>query len=223
MYIPILDITKICMYSTIVIMGDKNLPKSYFLKNIFKNKDHSALIISNNDERRNFFSRNIKNSIIYSEYNPDEVKSFLNVQKNKILQEVLQDSYQPRDVRTIENNVSIIFDDTNYKIQNTCKYIDEINNPIIDVIKNGNSFNIFYVQMVDNIINFDFKTDYIFIFEISSLEEKRNLFEKHAYKYIADFDFFCTILKVYTKYFNGLVIKLSEPSPGIYHYKSVIN
>lgn len=183
---------------------------SWLVRDIFYHHRHipSGIVFSGTEEASPFFGDFIPDCFIHSEYDPDLIQLVLNRQKSTIRKAKL--SGKSDDGKLPSNNKFVVMDDM---LHDAGKWKKD--QTIKNIFFNGRHYNILFILTMQyaQAIPPELRSniDYIFIFNESSIANRKKIYEAYA-SMIPSFEHFCNILDACTQNHECLVINTSSGS-----------
>ena len=189
--------------SVVVLIGKRNTGKSYCMKDILSyHADLPAgIVISPTEVANNFFEKFIPNMLIYEEYSPAIIKTFLNRQVNINKEKAEQiKKYNSSD---IDNRAFLILDDCLYDKS----WPTDTN--IRSIFMNGRHYKIFFLITMQYCMGLPpvlrANIDYVFIFKNNIIKEREKIYNHYAGVF-NDFSTFCAVMDNCTENYECIVI-----------------
>ena len=189
--------------SVIVFIGKRNTGKSYCMKDILSYHQDLpvGVVISPTEIANNFFEKFIPNMLIYEEYTPSIIKTFLNRQmqinkkKNEEIKQIKSSD--------IDNRAFLILDDCLYDKS----WPTETN--IRSIFMNGRHYKIFFLITMQYCMGLPpvlrANVDYVFIFKNNIINERMKIYNHYA-GIFNDFSTFCAVMDACTENYECIVI-----------------
>jgi hypothetical protein len=214
------DMSQLMSDATILLLGKRRSGKSWLTRDILYHHRHipAGVIFSGTESVSPFFGDFIPDSFIHTEYKPELIEEMMSRQRRKIRE--AKDSGKSEDGKLANNNRFIVMNDlqqdaTAWKKDKTIK----------NIFFNGRHYNYLFILTLQYMMGITpelrSNLDYVFIFNESSIKNKRKIYEDYA-GIIPSFDYFCNILEFCTQDHQCLVIKTSGNTfeESVFFYKA---
>ena len=189
--------------SVICMVGKRQSGKSYLLRDIltYHKSIPAGIVISPTEQGNHFFQNFIPNFLIYDEYTPEIIKTFLDRQIKITKQR--NDEIKKYGSSSIDPRAFLLLDDCMYeKSWQTDKNIRCI-------FLNGRHYNIFFLLTMQYALGLApilrANIDYIFIFKNNMVKEREKLYNHYAGMF-NDFHTYCKVMDHCTTDYACLVI-----------------
>ena len=189
--------------SVIVFIGKRNTGKSYCMKDIlsYHHDLPVGVVISPTEVANNFFEKFIPNMLIYEEYNPSIIKTFLN--RQMIINKKKNEEIKNMKSSDIDNRAFLILDDCLYDKS----WPTDTN--IRSIFMNGRHYKIFFLITMQYCMGLPpvlrANIDYVFIFKNNIIKEREKIYNHYAGVF-NDFSTFCAVMDACTENYECIVI-----------------
>ena len=189
--------------SVIVFIGKRNTGKSYCMKDIlsYHHDLPVGVVISPTEVANNFFEKFIPNMLIYEEYNPSIIKTFLN--RQMLINKKKNEEIKNMKSSDIDNRAFLILDDCLYDKS----WPTDTN--IRSIFMNGRHYKIFFLITMQYCMGLPpvlrANIDYVFIFKNNIIKEREKIYNHYAGVF-NDFSTFCAVMDACTENYECIVI-----------------
>lgn len=189
--------------SVICMVGKRQSGKSYLLRDIltYHKSIPAGIVISPTEQGNHFFQNFIPNFLIYDEYTPEIIKTFLDRQIKITKQR--NDEIKKYGSSNIDPRAFIIMDD--------CLFCTSWQNDknIRCIFMNGRHYHIFFILTMQYCLGLSpilrANIDYIFIFKNNMIKEREKLYN-HYVGMFNDFHTYCKVMDSCTTDYSCLVV-----------------
>lgn len=209
--------------SNVLIIGKRRSGKSFLIKDLFYHKKHisQGIVFSGTEHANPFFGKFIPDTFIHPKYDSTLMETIFNKQSIKIKKAIKKGAQN--DGKNDSNNTFIVLDDMLSESHNWKR--DEA---IKTLFFNGRHYNVLGIITLQYVLGIppDLRgnVDYVFIFNTSSIKNKRTIYEQFC-GMIPTFDEFCDILNSCTQNHECMVVQMvgsntNDISDQIFWYKA---
>jgi hypothetical protein len=206
------DVKKIEKTSTIEIIGNRESGKSYVCRDILNHMIDIpyGIVISTDEMRDLFYSKNFPNLITHSKFDPSIVEKLIKRQK---------EIKENEKFKNIDTRALIVIDD--------CLTDEDLNNKFIrELAYNGKQLNITFILVTQLLkIRPDLRTnfDYVFLLKDDNIANQELMFKHYGHKF-STFSKFKNIYDKIIENFGCLVLcnnYRTDDSKKVFKYKAI--